>query len=87
MDYQRNAARRLIEFQNRMSRAAIPTAAMPEENDDENADNSCLAGKSLAMVYSPCQQFRELYEPAEALSRGTLFRELDKPFYGTRRSF
>ena len=35
MDYQRNAARRLIEFQNRMSRAAVPTAAMPDENYEE----------------------------------------------------
>ena len=86
MDYQRNAARRLIEFQNRMSRAAVPTAAMPDENYEEESEN-CLAGRSLAMVYSPCQQFRELDEPDEALTKGTLFRELDKPFYAARRGF
>ncbi|MBS6462870.1 MAG: spore coat associated protein CotJA [Ruminococcus sp.] len=69
-----------------MSRAAVPTAAMPDENYEEESEN-CLAGRSLAMVYSPCQQFRELYEPDEALTKGTLFRELDKPFYATRRGF
>ncbi len=34
----------------------------------------------LAMVYAPCQTFRALYDPATALSRGTLFCELDMPF-------
>ena len=33
----------------------------------------------LAMVYAPCQTFRGLYDPDTALSRGTLFTELDLP--------
>ena len=33
----------------------------------------------LAMVYSPINRFRALYSPEKALSRGTLFEELDKP--------
>lgn len=86
MDYQRNAARRLIEFQNRMARAAMPAAVSIPDEDMTETENDCLAGKSLAMVYSPYQKFRELYEPEEGLSRGTIFRELDKPFYG-RRNF
>jgi hypothetical protein len=44
----------------------------------------CLAGSSLAMVYAPWQSFDHLYEPEEALCHGTLFQELDKPFYGGR---
>lgn len=36
-------------------------------------------GASLAMVYSPRQYWRDAYTPAEALDRGTLFKELDKP--------
>ena len=40
-------------------------------------------GVSLAMVYSPCQAFADLYEPEAALEHGTIFRELDKPFYPT----
>ena len=33
----------------------------------------------LAMSYAPCQTFRGLYDPETALSRGTLFTELDLP--------
>ena len=33
---------------------------------------------SLAMVYIPQQRFRDLYDIG--LCRGTIFRELDKPF-------
>lgn len=39
-----------------------------------------LSGYSLAMVYSPCQEFTELYEAEEGFSRGTIFSQLDKPF-------
>ena len=38
-------------------------------------------GVSLAMVYSPCQAFDDLYEVDIALLHGTIFKELDKPFY------
>ena len=36
----------------------------------------------LGSVYSPCQEWRNLYSPTNALSRGTLFSELDLPFEG-----
>ncbi len=39
-----------------------------------------LENHPLASVYSPIQHWRELYEPDEALERGTLFKELDLPF-------
>lgn len=48
-------------------------------------ENGCLSGRSLAMVYSPCQEFEGIYEPAAGLMAGTIFRELEKPFYGARR--
>ena len=35
----------------------------------------------IAMVFSPKQEWRLLYDPMKALSRGTLFEELDKPFH------
>ena len=44
---------------------------------------------ALAMVYSPIQEWACLMEtPEKALSTGTLFQELNKPFYGSgaRRS-
>ena len=42
----------------------------------------CLSGMSLAMVYSPCQEFEDLYDHTEGLKRGTIFRALDLPFSG-----
>lgn len=42
---------------------------------DENIED-----KPIAMAYVPWQKWRMLYEPKEALKRGTLFKELDLPF-------
>ena len=44
-----------------------------------------LYGYSLAMVYSPEQEFDDLYEPDEGLLHGTIFVRLDKPFFGDGR--
>ena len=41
-----------------------------------------LVDHPLAMVYSPLQEFCELYELDEALKCGTLFKQLDLPFMG-----
>ena len=43
------------------------------------ADGWGLATYPLAMVYAPCQGFHSLYDEETALSRGTLFSELDLP--------
>jgi hypothetical protein len=48
-------------------------------------ENPTLAGQSLAMVYSPLQEFDNLYEPDAGLCAGTIFRELEKPFWGSGR--
>lgn len=37
---------------------------------------------SLAMAFVPAQSFETPYEPSLALSRGTIFPSLDKPFLG-----
>ena len=42
-----------------------------------------LYGAPLAMVYSPAQRFDNLYDPEEGLEAGTIFRDLDLPFYPT----
>ncbi len=42
-----------------------------------------LYGAPLAMVYSPAQRFENLYDPEEGLEAGTIFRDLDFPFYPT----
>lgn len=43
--------------------------------------NSSLSGYPLAMVYSPDQEWHKLYDIEEALGMGTLFCELNFPFY------
>ncbi len=45
-----------------------------------------VEGRSLAMVYAPVQVWQNTYDPQMGLSRGTLFRELDMPFYGKQTS-
>ena len=59
-----------------------------ESNMPENGCNGTKCGgwgleaHPLAMVYSPCQAWRDAYAPDVALDRGTLFSELDLPFNG-----
>lgn len=36
------------------------------------------------MAYVPFQQYNTVYQPELSLERGTIFPELDKPFYGRR---
>ena len=50
-----------------------------------DGESSCLNNRSLAMVYAPMQAFRNLYDTKSALHRGTIFKELDKPFMGYRK--
>jgi len=39
---------------------------------------------ALAIAYIRWQQLQDVYEPEVALCHGTLFPELNKPFYGRR---
>ncbi len=61
-------------MQNRPSR---PPMAQPCPGKDDP-----LAGMPIAMAYVPWQFFRDTYEPDKALQYGTIFPELNKPFYG-----
>lgn len=54
-----------------------------ELNEFVGMKNPCMEDiedMPLAMAYVPWQQWRKIYEPKEALKRGTLFKELDLPF-------
>lgn len=58
-------------------------------NTSNQTDGSALPADSidprllsLAMAFVPAQSFDTPYEPALALSRGTIFPALDKPFLG-----
>ena len=52
--------------------------------DDCRRTRDELSGMPLAMGYVPWQNFECTYEPAQGLRAGTIFPELDKPFYGRR---
>ncbi len=54
-------------------------------NMPEMQESTFPAHVSLAMMYVPFQRFENLYEPEKALERGTLFADLDLPFYGGKR--
>ena len=43
-------------------------------------DMDCMKEMPIAMAYVPWQQWRMIYDPKEALKRGTIFQELDLPF-------
>ncbi len=45
----------------------------------QQSDLRLPVATSLAMVYSPIQYWRDIYDIDCALERGTLFAELDKP--------
>ena len=42
---------------------------------------------ALAIAYVRWQDLNEIYEVDKALMQGTLFPELDKPFYGRRARY
>lgn len=47
------------------------------------ATTPCPHGaRPLAMVYSPTQEWRDLYDNEMGHDRGTIFRELEFPFLG-----
>ena len=69
----------------RMSRNQMNQRNMVERcEDDCSRGRDMLYGVPLAMGYVPWQNFECTYEPAQALQAGTIFPELDKPFYGRR---
>ncbi len=56
------------------------------EHSCENSPTSEQYGcTGLAMAFVPKQEFTELNDAEDALCRGTLFRKLDMPFYGSGR--
>ena len=56
----------------------MPPKSCREKNE------SCMDKFPVGMAYVPWQNWNQIYELDKALSRGTLFPELDKPFIGRR---
>ena len=59
-------------------------ANQPSHTQNTSPRSWGLKDHPLAMVFSPLQCFSKLYDEDTALSRGTLFSELDLPFEGQR---
>ena len=57
-----------------------PPEMPPKPDCGENPPHGGMRMPSLAMVYSPRQRYEDLYDPAEGLMNGTIFRKLNKPF-------
>ena len=51
--------------------------------DNENHCNICQSNKHLAMVYPVKQEWCDIYDVEVALINGTIFNQLNKPFYPT----
>lgn len=64
---------------NSMPVRPMPARSMPHSC---NTQNDSLANMPVAMAYVPWQYFQDVYEPDKALLYGTIFPELNKPFYG-----
>ena len=60
------------------------TRVMNKFEDCGNSRRDELRGMPLAMGYVPWQNFGCTYQPMEGFHAGTIFPELDKPFYGRR---
>jgi hypothetical protein len=60
------------------------TKCREERDSSYDACKAETKGVHFAMVYSPYQPFCNLYEPEEGLENGTIFRDLNFPFYPTK---
>ena len=56
--------------------------ALDEESDEIYTDMLRCGDMVVGMAYVPMQTWEGLYDPDEALARGTQFADLDKPFFG-----
>ena len=57
---------------------------MGQRECGERYDMSSCQDFALAMAYVPWQHFEHVYEPDRALQVGTIFPEINKPFYGRK---
>lgn len=55
-----------------------------EDRCEKDMFASCVDKLPLAMAYVPFQKWRKVYDASAGLARGTIFEELDLPFYGDR---
>lgn len=71
---------------------SLPVMERPDNNYTHSEGNAgCAKSKwavynnPLGSVYAPYQVWKNLYSEEKALSRGTMFEELDLPFEGANQ--
>ena len=74
----RNCSRRPINSRDMQN--IIPQMSYCNYLDMEESHIKNIEDMPIAMAYVPYQQWRNIYEPNQALKRGTIFKELDLPF-------
>ena len=84
MDYQRTDRFRPTCTCRKTQPQVAPPSVAPlsptQPTSDKRGVNIIENETTIAMVFSPKQLWQNLYDPMKALSRGTLFADLDKPF-------
>lgn len=63
-------------------REMVSETVMNDSGNNTGNDQMFAKNVPLAMAYVPWQQWGETYSDDEALSKGTLFPQLDLPFIG-----
>ncbi len=63
----------------------VPRGRMDTRCDEQENTANAMNYK-LAMVYSPIQEWQNIYSGEKALENGTIFAELNKPFYGYKNN-
>ena len=55
------------------------------KNQNKSTNKDICDDMVLAMAYVPVQQFGATYDAENGLAEGTIFPELNKPFYGCKK--
>ena len=63
----------------------MDTLSVLSNRKKDDSDSVFPKDPSLAMAYVPMQQLKNTYQPEQGWDNGTIFPELNKPFYGSRR--
>lgn len=53
-----------------------------KENHCDKYDDKCIDKLPLAMAYVPFQKWKNVYDASAGLQAGTIFKDLELPFYG-----
>lgn len=86
------AHERILNRRNAMCESCGDSHADMDSHDNSCQHDNCACGDysandfnhTLAMVYSPVQEWQNLYCEEEGFMEGTIFKELNKPFYGPK---